>query len=425
MELQHVEKANSPKSRNKLRLVGKVNYDKSTTQPECYWFEISEDYADALSSTGNPWLTCLLPLAVTFGEPLCINMPVDRVLFENAQKLMHIWKGWYPHLHVVPIEAEVIEAVKPKKHRRIASFFSLGVDSYFSLLKYDEDAASDSLSPISDLIFVGGFDRNLDQLGTFDKLQEIANKVASELSKRLIVISTNMRYTRFKETDYSYLSQASILASVLHALEGLEYNEVLLPSSYSHQQLAPYGSHPLTDILFSTSSTKINHHGTEFNRVEKTQLVTQSDIAMQTLRPCWPLPLGENCKSCSKCLRTMATLEVIGVLDKCTAFGGSKLDLGALSNQFLDKRGPIYYQEIKSFAEKSGRKDIANAIECSLKRTEHIMKIIKPLRWVKKHAKKLRGKPIIWKWILVPIIEIGSRISTYIRYHMLKQKVTK
>jgi hypothetical protein len=424
MELQHIEKIQSPESGNKIRLVGKVNYDKSTTQSERYWFEVQEDYADFLSQTGNPWLTCLLPLAVTFGEPLCINLPVDRVLFENAQKRMHIWKEWYPHLHIVPIEAELMEPATHKKHRKKASLFSLGVDSYFSLLKYDEDAASSSVTPINDLIFIGGFDNNLDRPGTFEKLQEIANKAASELGKRLIVISTNMRYTRFKETDYSYLSQASILASALHALEGLEYKEVLLPSSCSFQQLVPYGSHPQTDVLFSTSLTKINHHGIEHDRVEKMQLVAQSDIAMQTLRPCWPLPSGENCRACSKCFRTMATLEILGALDKCTAFGKSKLDLEALANVYLHKRGSIYFEEIGSFAKKSGRKDIAEAIECSLKRSAKIEKLLGPFRRVKNQAEKLRGKPIIGKWVLTPLINNSSKIGSYIRRHTAKQKIS-
>src|ERR1700744_5718174 len=94
MELVGVRVEESPSTRGRVRLVGEVAYDDRPGAPEQYWFDVPEELAGDLSLSGNPWLACLLPLAVVRREPLRLSRPCDPVLVANASRLMKIWCGW-------------------------------------------------------------------------------------------------------------------------------------------------------------------------------------------------------------------------------------------------------------------------------------------------------------------------------------------
>ena len=110
VEVKSINIVDSPTSKKHMRLLAEIAYDHKFLKPETVWFEVAEDYAGFLTGSGNPWLACLLPLAVTLGEPLRIDRPVDRTLYDNVQELMRIWVGWYPHLQVVSVEADLSES---------------------------------------------------------------------------------------------------------------------------------------------------------------------------------------------------------------------------------------------------------------------------------------------------------------------------
>ena len=91
MDLVRVEIIGSPQRAGHARLCGDVAYDDRAASPERYWFEVPREQAEALSLSGNAWLACLLPLAVTRREPLRIAAPVDRTLLNHAPELMQNW----------------------------------------------------------------------------------------------------------------------------------------------------------------------------------------------------------------------------------------------------------------------------------------------------------------------------------------------
>lgn len=64
MQVKNIDVITSPDNINRLRLVAEVIYDTKGFNPELYWFEVDKKYKDFISTSGNPWLTCLLPLAV-------------------------------------------------------------------------------------------------------------------------------------------------------------------------------------------------------------------------------------------------------------------------------------------------------------------------------------------------------------------------
>ena len=318
MELAEVRISQSPMDAHRVRLTGTVLYDDGAVRPEEYWFDVPEQYADSLSETGNPWLVCLVPLAVSLGEPLRIGKPVDSVLLGNIHKLMGIWRCWYPSLDPVQIEAQTFEC-RSGRGERTAAFFSGGVDSFFTVLRHSSGNGSSSSVQIQDLLTVWGLDIPLRKADAFHRMRDLLRSASEKCGMSLIDVSTNIRETRWKQTDWGHLSHNCALAGVALALEK-RCKRALIASSYGYGDLHPWGSHPLTDPLLSSSLTQIVHDGAAYNRVQKTEYVTNNETALGSLRVCWQDRSDKNCCKCSKCYRTMITLSLIGMLEKCTSF---------------------------------------------------------------------------------------------------------
>ncbi|HEY3203765.1 MAG TPA: hypothetical protein VGL03_08900, partial [Thermoanaerobaculia bacterium] len=257
MELVSVRLAEAAPRTGRVRLVGEVVYDGRQREREEYFFEVPAKYAGSLSDSGNPWLAWLLPLAVTRREPLRLCLPVDPILFTNASRLMRIWKGWYPRLRIVPIEAEV-KAVEPRPApTETAAFFSGGVDSFFTVLRNKEMSDRAAFPAIDRLLCVRGFDIDLDNTREFERLRSRLSEAAQDLGLELVDVAMNVREVRFMQADWARLSHGSALASIGLALEK-RFRAIYIATSYTGGPPShPWGSHPSTDLLSSTSRTRI------------------------------------------------------------------------------------------------------------------------------------------------------------------------
>lgn len=383
MELVSVRVVEAPSTSGRVRLVGDVVYDDRAGAVEQYWFETPEKYADSLSLSGNPWLACLLPLAVTRGEPLRLCLPIDPVLAANAARLMEIWKGWNPDLQIVPIEAERESQPPSRGPAETGALFSGGVDSFFTVLRNAEERDRAASPAIDRLLHVWGFDIPLAKPEEFARLRSRLAEAAAELGKELIDVATNLRDVRFREAHWGRLSHGCALASIGLALER-RFHSVYIAATYSGgAPIRPWGSHPETDPLLSTSATRIIHDGAGIGRSEKTAYISRFDTAMRSLHVCFRSLSADNCCVCRKCYLTMLTLEVMGALTRCSAFRSHELDLHRI--QRIHVRGPVYeylFRDIELRARAAGRRDIAHAIARALRRYRRLKPLLTALQWL-------------------------------------------
>lgn len=388
MELRGVELTPSPRASGLVRLSGKVTYDAGADEE--YWFDVASPQPDVLTTSGNPWLACLAPVAATIGEPLRLGPAVDAELLENIRELLRVWRAWYPALRDVPIEARA-DGPAPTAGRRTAAFFSGGVDSFFTVLRHANGEGTPRTEHVDDLIFIRGFDIAIDNEAAHSATLPALRRAAEELDRRLVVVDTNLRETRFGATDWCGLSHAALLAAVGLALESV-YDTVLIPSSAGYRDLRFWGSHPLTDPLFSTSRTRVVHDGPAFMRTEKTRYIATSDIALRALRICWRSRSGSNCGSCNNCYRTMLTLEALGALDRCSTLDSALLDLRRAERIYCPSSYDIrQYGYVAELAAGNGRPDIVRAVERSLAGSAKLKKRIDFLR-------RMRNRPVAWRW---------------------------
>lgn len=347
-----------------IELHGLVNYGRNRN--ERYRFFLPEEATAQVNLGGDPWLVLLLPLAVALGEPLRIQLPVDEVLFANVSKVMAIWHSWDPELRPVPIEAALAPAAEPSQHRT-AQFFTGGVDSFFTAAEY----SADRNSSIDELLFIQGYDIPMSNKQAWETASGTILRSAQEMGKRALLLGTNLRETRWKEARWPEHSHGAAILGAGLMLE-TRYSRLVVPASWNDADLRPWGSHPLLDVLFSTSRTEIVHFGSRWTRLERTRRLVEGplrELAIDNLRVCSEDRTGRNCCRCEKCLRTMATLELLGVLETASAFPDKAGWLDRIAHQYFDEDGQVLMAQIYDEAARRRRDDVRSAVAAGLARS--------------------------------------------------------
>ena len=304
-------------------------------EPFILWYRFPRWIRKFINVTnGTPFLAALLLPSMRTGEPLKISYPVSADLLSKVDKIQTIYHQWDPTLSIVNVNAPVDKELPRIKGERLQTglFFSLGVDSFYTLLKEQEK--------ITHLLIVHGFDIFLGKHNTklFPKVYSNVKKVAKVFDKKVIFVATNLRELSDQFVSWPKLHHGAAMASVgLH----LQYllQTIFIASTYPYEQLHPHGSHPELDPLWSTEYVSFVHHGCEARRIDKIHFIANTPIVLKTLRVCWINPNNEyNCGRCEKCLRTMIGLYIAGVLERCETFPHD-IDPELVRNMTVDTTG--------------------------------------------------------------------------------------
>lgn len=365
---------------NGNRLTGTVQYADGVQEE--YWFECNLP----MSESGNHWVAALLPLAATLGETLEIPLPVDSLLLTRMDEVLRLWRQWSPRMHVVAISAPEAEQLASSRAKPVAAFFSAGVDSFFTALRYPE---------CRHFILCQGFDFPVRNSEAFARHAERVSLTARNMGGELVVVRTNLRETRWAKTPWELISHGPALNAVGLLLEQ-HFGTVLIPSTYDFTTLHPWGSHPLLDPLYSTHGLQFMHDGSAYTRVQKTRTIARHEVVRESLHVCFrgQNQKGQddrNCSRCSKCYRTMLTLDLLGLLGKCPTF--TPLDPMQIPNLYLETEGDrAFFKEIRQLATEVDRFDIVKLLDQAARRS----------RWVNQLRATLEVLPGGWRlWPLV------------------------
>lgn len=261
-----------------------------------------------LAASSEAFASALWIPALHAGLPLACEAPIDAVWRENAGRLAEVVSGWwgYPALEV---DAPAAAAPPGPRAPRTGLCFSGGVDSFYSLLHAD--------GPIDTLLFVVGFDMDLDDTPRIEAAFASLDRIASARDLEVVRIWTNLRdHPRVQALNWERVFGGALAAIGHLAAERL--GRLVLPSAVPDHYSLPYGTHAAIDGLWSSSRLEVGGHGDALWRFDKIRAIADDALAQRELRVCWEnLAPDGNCSRCEKCLRTLITLEAI---DRRAAF---------------------------------------------------------------------------------------------------------
>jgi hypothetical protein len=303
--------------------------------------------------------TVLLP-AMRLGATLRSTAPVSPELVANTARIQALLHGWDPSMRRVDVHAPTRRSLTARS-TGAGAFFSCGVDSFHTALRH-RDA-------LTGLIFVHGFDIDLQARRRRAAAAQNARAAAAELGLVLVEVETDARpFAR----PYLLWNQyhGAVLASVALLLTPL-FGTVHLPGSLSYDTHFPHGSHPLLDPLWSTEQMELRYDGFDANRWEKIKAVARSEVALGRLRVCSRDERGENnCGRCEKCLRTMVPLHLLGLLADARRFPRS-LDLELVARAASRGGGSrAFWEQNLAVAEQTGDGALVRTIRAALARDD-------------------------------------------------------
>lgn len=279
-------------------------------------FELPEELEPGpATDRADAGLAAVLLAAMRRGDDLHVAGEVSPRLLaasEVVQDVLTTWDRtlrptdrWYRHIAVA---ASAISAPAPaERATATAAFFTGGVDSFHTAITEREH--------LDALVYVDGFDLDLDDHARLAAVHEHLHDAADLLGLPLLVVRTDLR--RFGDAagigwpDH----HGAGLASVAHLLAP-RFGTMLVPATHTYGHLEGLGSHPLLDPLWSSDLVEIVHHGAAANRVDKLRAIAHEPAVQRHLRVCWEQPQGAgNCGRCEKCVRTAAAARAAEVAD--------------------------------------------------------------------------------------------------------------
>lgn len=258
----------------------------------------------------------LLP-AMARVEPLQLEAPVSARLLSSVPTIQQVLVSWSRQSEVMrgldpvfrPVAVEAVERTAPEEAapRGAATFFSGGVDSFYTALKHRHEHLT--------LVFVHGLDVPLDNRAQRELVANGVRHAATELGLPFLEVETNVR--AFSDVYVSWLDSHGAAVASVAMLLGRWFERVYVPGTDTYATLVPLGSHPLLDPLWSTERVEIVHDGCEAHRLDKLLAIKDCSVAHESLRVCVDQDFdGYNCGHCWKCVRTMVGLRVLGISDR-------------------------------------------------------------------------------------------------------------
>jgi hypothetical protein len=280
------------------------------------WYEIP-NISEATFIEGNcdAFLPIVILPAMCLGEAVYVEGSVSAQLARGICEIQRIYHCWHPKLSIVEVTADEQVNTQHESNQN-ALFFSGGVDSLYSLVQRYTSSSS-STTRIGNLILVQGFDIPLSERGDsfFQQATLSAKQLASHFAVGLHTIRTNIREFVDQFVPWGLLGHGPALAGAGLSLQAL-FSTIYIASTVTSRDLFAWGSHPLTDPLWSNETLTFVHDGADRTRLEKIRSLYKSQAGVDSLRVCWKTLESLNCGSCEKCLRTMVALRVVGAKSK-------------------------------------------------------------------------------------------------------------
>jgi glycosyltransferase involved in cell wall biosynthesis len=312
---------------------------------------------------------CLMP-AMRLGGSLGLAEPISPRVLRSQPEFQAIQRTWSPDWSFDDRPLREIEVTAPARpvesaahSGRVAAFFSGGVDSWATVLSEPD---------LTDLIFVEGFDLRPGEPHHAKLSGEVEARLratATELGLPLHVVRTNLRELSDPLVRWEAYYGCALVA-VAFLFEPI-FDRVLIAGEFDYEVQERLGASWMVDQLWSAEALEIVDAGSRLSRVERTRLVAEHRAAQRSLRVCWENPDGAyNCGRCGKCLRTMVTLEALGLRGEVETFP-STLDLDAIADiDFSQPPQQTFWEDVLDAARAAGRIDLERAVEGPVQRAK-------------------------------------------------------
>ena len=311
------------------RAVADINFEsmKSPYEEDNIWFATRTANAEMLSDDNyDAFLLVPLYLAMYHKQDLHICGNVSKRLYKNIMTYIQtILCEFSNKLSKVNV---IVDGFTDKNLSGgiIGTGISCGVDSLSTVYDHfvkedDEDYKINAL-----FLFNCGTHGDFENPKTYELYEnryKLNKRAADEMGLPVYQINSNLHAFTHKvgEQRMGYFALWSCALSLEKAIKKYyvsssnEYEEIKSFSKYMKNfDMAEFCESYLVPLL-QTENMEFIVDGCQYRRTQKTENISDWDIAQKYLNVCVNSEDGSNCSKCSKCMRTMIPLDAMGKLE--------------------------------------------------------------------------------------------------------------
>ena len=329
--------------------------------PTHLWFDVCGADDRELATTCDSALLALLIPAMSRGEDIFVRGPVSPLLLHQVRgPVQAMLRCVLPTLRRIRIEAEETATVTAPSGRGVVTGFSGGVDSFCVLADHTGPDVASELR-ISHLLYNNVGSHSDGGEGLFEERRARLRPAVDRLGLPFIGINSNVN-DFFTGTGLTFQQTHTVRNAAAALLFQAEIPLYLYASSFAFSDIAVMEdpalarTDPVLLPMLGTEAMRLLPSGTEYSRVEKTVRVAEVEASYEFLDVCvWATHAG-NCSKCWKCMRTLLTLDIAGLIERY----GRVFDLrvyrerrARFIGEVLQSRHPLM-REILAFARDRG-----------------------------------------------------------------------
>jgi len=383
-----IHKPKIEKKDDKIRVSAYIEVETIKEYSDTLWYEFDREYEEYISTSSNGFVAAMLFLAMYLGEDLEVKGRMSPKLAYGLKELQGYFNFWHPKVFkIIKIRCDGFE-IENDTPEGVMCTFSGGVDSFYTLYQHLPENEDNPLHQVTHCLLLDGFALpRTDELNySYQVIGESYEKLTRKLGIKLVLVATNI--TDFFEGKlHSVQTDGPVLASAPLIL-GRLISTFHIASSSTYALMPPLATNAVTTSLLSTEKLTVTLHGCDTTRVDKTVAITNWPETYDKLRVCWEEIGVKNCCRCDKCVRTMITLEVAGVLSRYKTFHIPLKRSRIRGWILLRNYNSGYAKEILDFAKTRGMNKIVFDIKYAIVRS----KILRRIFWFPSASLKKRSK---------------------------------
>lgn len=308
------------------------------------------------------FVVALLLLAMRLGEDIHLKAPISEKLYYNLENYyINLLSQTLDELKPIHIIADQFDyGVSYENKNAVCTGFSGGVDSFCSIYDHYNKSNSPKNYDITHLLFnnVGAHDSSdsEERKRLSDSHYSFLKEFPKSIGMEFIKIDSNLDDILQIDFELSHTPRNISCVLLLQKLVSkYYYASAYSYSSYDMQNIKDIGDlDPVAVHLLSTETLDCISVGSQYTRTQKTEIISKYEPTKRYLNVCTDETTHLNCSTCSKCLRTFLTLDILGILDEYKEVMDYQAYLcvrdGYMRKVVLNSRTDIFSKEIVELA---------------------------------------------------------------------------